>query len=104
MYLFLATCTTFESSEYRNLTKILKWEYSSPMKHKTDLLKVALFQFYGQVNPQDDAKLNFFPDSKRSVSGLLNDLSCLSGFILKDDYRSKTSVAKKGVQKTMLDH
>ena len=39
------------------------------------LVKVVLFQLKGHGHPQDDAMPNFFPDSKRPISGLSNEVS-----------------------------
>ena len=34
---------------------------------RRDLVKVLLFQLRGRVHPQDDAKPNFFADSKHPI-------------------------------------
>ena len=41
----------------------------------------VLFQLRGHSHPQDNAKLNFFPDSKSSILGLSNEISFVSEFI-----------------------
>ena len=43
-------------------------------------MKVVLFQLRGHGHPQDDASTNFFPDSKSSILGLLNEVSFVSDF------------------------
>ena len=47
------------------------------------LVKVVLFQLRVCGHPQDDATPNSFADSKRLISGLLNEVSFGIGFILK---------------------
>ena len=42
--------------------------------------KVVLFQSDGPSHPQDDATPSFFPDSKSSILGLLNEVSFVSEF------------------------
>ena len=39
------------------------------------LVKVVLFQLRGHGHPQDDAKPNFFANSKCPILGLLNEIS-----------------------------
>ena len=46
------------------------------------LVKVVLFQLRGRDHPQDDAMPNFFPDSKSSKLGLLNEVSFVSEVLL----------------------
>ena len=41
-------------------------------------MKVVLFQSSGHGHPQDDARPNFFPDSKSLILGLSNDVSFVS--------------------------
>ena len=48
------------------------------------LVKVVLFQLRGLGHPQDDAKPNFFPDSKSSMLGLSNEASFVSIFLWKN--------------------
>ena len=45
-------------------------------------MEVVLFQLRVHGHPQDDASLNFFPNSKGSILGLSNEVSFLSEFIL----------------------
>ena len=47
------------------------------------LVKVVLFQFRGRGHPKGDATPNFFPDSKRFLSGLSNEVSFVSRCLLK---------------------
>ena len=42
------------------------------------LVKVVLFQSSGHGHPQDDARPNFFPNSKSLILGLSNDISFVS--------------------------
>ena len=42
------------------------------------LVKVVLFQLRGWGHPQGDATPNFFPDSKSSLLGFLNEVSFVS--------------------------
>ena len=42
------------------------------------LVKVVLFQLKGYGHLQDDARPNFFPDSKSLILGLSNDVSFVS--------------------------
>ena len=39
------------------------------------LVKVVLFQLRGHSQPQNDAKANFFANSKRPILGLSNEVS-----------------------------
>ena len=48
------------------------------------LVKVVLFQLRGYGHLQDDARPNFFPDSKSLISGFSNDVSFVSEFFRKD--------------------
>ena len=41
-------------------------------------MKVVLFQLRGYGHLQDDARPNFFPDSKSLILGLSNDVSFVS--------------------------
>ena len=43
-------------------------------------MEVMLFQFCRHGNPRDGATTNFFPDFKRSISGLSSKVSFVSGF------------------------
>ena len=52
---------------------------------KQVLVKVVLFQLRGHSHPQDDAKTNFFADSKRPISGLSNEVSFVPESLWKDD-------------------
>ena len=45
------------------------------------LVKVVLFQLRGCGQPQDDAKANFFENSKSSILGLSNKKSFVSKFL-----------------------
>ena len=47
------------------------------------LVKVVLFQLRGRGHPQNDATPNIFPDSKRMLSGLSNEVSFVSEIIWK---------------------
>ena len=49
------------------------------------LVKVVLFQLRGRGHPQDDAKPNFFADSKRPILGLSNEVSFVPEILWKDD-------------------
>ena len=42
------------------------------------LVKVLLIQLDGRGHPQDDATPSFFPDSKKSIVGLSNEVSFVS--------------------------
>ena len=47
------------------------------------LVNVVLFQSRGRGHPQGDATPNFFPDSKSSIIGLLNEVSFVSKSFFK---------------------
>ena len=51
------------------------------------LLKVLLFRHHG--NPHDDATPNFISDSSSCISGLSNELSFVSEFLLKGGQNSQ---------------
>ena len=53
------------------------------------LLKVVLFQLSGRGNPHDDATPNFISDSSSCISGLSNELSFVSEFLLKGGQNSQ---------------
>ena len=55
-------------------------------------VKVMLFQLRGHGHPQDDALPNFFPDSKSSISGLLNQVSFATENFWKDGENQKDIV------------
>ena len=44
---------------------------------------MLLFQLDGRGYPQDDATPSFFPDSKNSIIGLLNEVSFVSEIFCK---------------------
>ena len=48
------------------------------------LVKVVFFQLRGCFHPQDDATPNFFAYSKRSISGLSNEVSFVQEILWKD--------------------
>ena len=48
------------------------------------LVKVVLFQLRGYGDPQDDARPNFFANSKRPISGLSNEVSFVPKILWKD--------------------
>ena len=48
------------------------------------LVKVVLFQLRGRGHPQDDAKANFFANSKRPILGLSNEVSFIPEILWKD--------------------
>ena len=48
------------------------------------LIKVVLFQLRGCSQPQNDAKANFFANSKRPILGLSNEVSFVPEILLKD--------------------
>ena len=52
-------------------------------------LKVLLFHLSGRGNHHDDATLNFISDSSSCISGLLNEVSYVSGFLLEHGQNSK---------------
>ena len=58
------------------------------------LVKVVLFQSRGRGHPQGNATPNFFPDSKSSISVLLNDVSFFSGFIMVDQLKKQNGRLK----------
>ena len=47
------------------------------------LVKVVLFQSSGHGHPQDNARPNFFPNSKSLILGLSNNISFVSFFLLE---------------------
>ena len=47
------------------------------------LVKVVLFQLRGRGHPQNDATPSFFLNSKSPISGLSNDISFVSYFLLE---------------------
>ena len=49
------------------------------------LVKVVLFQSSGHGHLQDDARPNFFPDSKSLILGLSNDVSFVSESLREGD-------------------
>ena len=53
------------------------------------LLKVLLFQLSGHGNPHDDAMPNFISNSSSCISGLSNELSFVSEFLLKGGQNSQ---------------
>ena len=48
------------------------------------LAKVVLFQSRGRGHPQVDANANFFVNSERPISGLLNEVSFVPEILWKD--------------------
>ena len=58
------------------------------------LLKVLLFQLSGRGNPHDDASPNFISDSISCISGLSNELSFVSEFLLKGGQNSQNVCLK----------
>ena len=47
------------------------------------LVEVVLFQLRGHGHPQDDSMPSFFPDLKKSITGLSNKVSFVSEFFRK---------------------
>ena len=48
------------------------------------LVKLELFQLRGRGHPQDDAKPNFFANSKRPILGFSNEVSFFPEILWKD--------------------
>ena len=55
------------------------------------LVKVVLFQLRGRGLPQDDARPDFFADSKRPILGLSNDISFVPDFFWEGGENNQTS-------------
>ena len=57
----------------------------SVMRGSTQILaKVVLFQLRGRSQPQNDATVNFFANSKRPILGLSNEVSFVPEILWKD--------------------
>ena len=68
--------TLFERSFKRGRVSALKCS-------RQVLLAEVLFQLRGRGHPQSDATTNFFPDSKRTILGLSNEVSFVSKLFCK---------------------
>ena len=67
------------------IEKLLETRRISVMRCSTQVLvKVVLFQLRGPSQPQNDATANFFANSERPISWLLNEVSFVPEILWKD--------------------
>ena len=58
-------------------------EFFAKKCYRQVLLAEVLFQLRGRGHPQSDATTNFFPDSKRTILGISNEVSFVSKLLLQ---------------------